>query len=139
VVVGLGTDGAASNNALNLFSELATAALLQKVATGDPTALHAGAALDMATRDGAQALGWPELGRLEVGCPADLCALDLSRPHLQPNSDPVSDAVYAANGGEVVLTMAAGRVLYRDGEFLTIDYGALRQEFGETARRLTGH
>ena len=137
VVVGLGTDGAASNNALNLFSELATAVLLQKVATGDPTALHAGAALDMATRDGAQALGWPELGRLEVGCPADLCALDLTRPHLQPNSDPVSDAVYAANGGEVVLTMVAGRVLFRDGVFLTMDYAGMRSEFTKTAVRLS--
>ena len=117
---------------------MATAALLQKVATGDPTALHAGAALDMATRDGAQALGWPELGRLEVGCPADLCALDLTRPHLQPNSDPVSDAVYAANGGEVVLTMVAGRVLFRDGQFLSMNYDALRHEFQKAAACLSG-
>ncbi|OLN29523.1 S-adenosylhomocysteine deaminase [Desulfovibrio sp. DV] len=138
VAVGLGTDGAASNNALNLFSEMTTAALLQKVATGDPTALHAGAALDMATRDGARALGWPELGRLEPGCPADLCALDLTRPHLQPNIDPVSDAVYAANGGEVVLTMVAGRVHFRDGVFLTMDYEVLRQAFRKAAVRLSG-
>ncbi|MHC1788884.1 amidohydrolase [Solidesulfovibrio sp.] len=138
VTVGLGTDGAASNNALNLFSEMGTAALLQKVATGDPTALEAGAALDMATRDSARALGWPELGRLEVGGPADLCALDLTRPQLQPCFDPVSDAVYAANGGEVVLTMVAGRVLYRDGAFSTIDYAALRRQFRETASRLIG-
>ena len=77
VRVGLGTDGAASNNALNLFSEMNVAALLQKVASGDPTALGAQAVFDMATRDGANALGWPELGRLAVGGPADLCALDM--------------------------------------------------------------
>lgn len=138
VTVGLGTDGAASNNALNLFSEMTTAALLQKVATSDPTALEAGAALDMATRNGAYAVGWPELGRLDVGCPADLCALDLTRPQLQPNIDPVSDAVYAANGGEVVLTMVAGRVLFRDGVFLTMDYAGMRSEFTKTAVRLSG-
>lgn len=138
VTVGLGTDGAASNNALDLFSEMGTAALLQKVASGDPTALKAGAALDMATRDGARALGWPELGRLEVGGPADLCALDLTRPQLQPCFDPISDTVYAASGGEVVLTMVAGRVLYRDGAFLTMDYEGLRRDFQETASRLVG-
>ncbi len=137
VTVGLGTDGAASNNALNLFSEMGVAALLQKVATGDPTALGAGAALDMATRDGAAALGLPELGRLVVGGPADLCALDLSRPQLCPAFDPLSDAVYAASGGEVVCTMAAGRVLYRNGAFTTLDYPELRTRFLETAARLT--
>lgn len=125
VTVGLGTDGAASNNALNLFSEMSVAALLQKVGTGDPTALAAEAALDMATRDGGAALGWPELGRLVVGGPADLCALDLSRPQLCPAFDPVSDAVYAASGGEVVCTMVAGKILYRDGAFPHMDYPEL--------------
>ncbi|EHJ46472.1 S-adenosylhomocysteine deaminase [Solidesulfovibrio carbinoliphilus subsp. oakridgensis] len=136
VTVGLGTDGAASNNALNLFSEMNVAALLQKVATGDPTALGAGAALDMATRDGAAALGWPELGRLTVGGPADLCALDLSRPQLCPAFDPVSDAVYAASGGEVVCTMVAGKVLYRDGEFTGFDYPELRRRMCAMTRSL---
>jgi 5-methylthioadenosine/S-adenosylhomocysteine deaminase len=136
VTVGLGTDGAASNNALNLFSEMNVAALLQKVAAGDPTVLSAGAALDMATRDGAAALGWPELGRLAVGGPADLCALDLSRPQLCPAFDPVSDAVYAASGGEVACTMVAGKVLYRDGQFTSLDYPALLARFREAAARL---
>jgi 5-methylthioadenosine/S-adenosylhomocysteine deaminase len=138
VTVGLGTDGPASNNALNLFSEMTFAALLQKVGTGDPTALEAGSVLDMASRDGAAALGWPELGRLEIGAPADLCALDLDRPALTPGANPISDTVYAASGGEVVLTMVAGRVLYRDGTFTTFDYARLRQDFQEAAARLTG-
>jgi 5-methylthioadenosine/S-adenosylhomocysteine deaminase len=137
VTVGLGTDGAASNNSLNLFMEMSAAALLQKVGSGDPTALDARSALDMATRDGGLALGWPELGRLTVGGPADLCALDLTRPALALGGNPVSDAVYAANGGEVRLTMVAGRVLYRDGAFTTLDYPQLRKEFKMVARQLT--
>ncbi|EFL51254.1 S-adenosylhomocysteine deaminase [Solidesulfovibrio fructosivorans JJ]] len=137
VTVALGTDGAASNNTLNLISEMQTAALLQKVAACDPTLLAAEAALDMATRDGAAAIGWPELGRLTVGGPADLCALDMSRPQLTPAFDPVSDAVYAANGGEVACTMVAGKVLYRNGAFPGFDYPALVAAFKETAARLT--
>ena len=136
VTVALGTDGAASNNALNLFSEMQTAALLQKVAACDPTTFSADAALDAATRSGADALGWPELGRLVVGGPADLCALDLTRPQLAPGFDPVSDAVYAAGGGEVACTMVAGRVLYRDGTFPGLDYPALLAAFKATAARL---
>jgi len=136
VTVGLGTDGAASNNALNLFSEMQAAALLQKVATGDPTVLAAEDAFDMATCKGAAALGWPELGRLTVGGPADLCALDLTRPHMAPAFDPISDAVYATSGGEVLLTMVAGRVLYRNGFFLTIDYPGLLEKFQKTAANL---
>lgn len=138
VTVGLGTDGAASNNALNLFTEMGAAALLQKVASGDPTALDAPATLDMATRDGGLALGWPELGRLTVGGPADLCALDLTRPALSSGYSPVSDAVYAASGGEVTLTMVDGKVLYRDGVCTTFDYPRLRREFREISRQLTG-
>ena len=138
VTVSLGTDGAASNNALNLFSEMSATALLHKVAAGDPTAQGAQATLDMATRDGGLALGWPELGRLTVDGPADLCALDLTRPALASGYSPVSDAVYAASGGEVVLTMVAGQVLYRNGRYTTLDYPKLRQEFREAARRLTG-
>ena len=137
VRVGLGTDGAASNNALNLFSEMNVAALLQKVASGDPTALGAQAVFDMATRDGANALGWPELGRLAVGGPADLCALDMTRPGLCPSFDPVSNVVYAASGGEVRLTMVAGRVLYRDGAFPDLDYPGLRAAFQRAAANLT--
>ncbi|GFK95161.1 5-methylthioadenosine/S-adenosylhomocysteine deaminase [Fundidesulfovibrio magnetotacticus] len=121
VRMGLGTDGAASNNALNMFSEMGAAALLAKVCEGDPTALPARDVLDMATREGAAALGLDNVGALAPGMQADLIALRRDHPALQPGFDPVSDLVYAAHAAPVRLTMAAGRVLYKDGRHLTID------------------
>ncbi len=128
VRVGLGTDGAASNNALNMFAEMNAAALLAKLRGLDPTALPAKDVLDMATRDGAMVAGWPELGSIEPGKRADLAVLDGSAPNLQPPHNPVSHLVYAASGAEVRLTMVEGRVLYRDGAFTSFDYPALVRE-----------
>ncbi|HKI81901.1 MAG TPA: amidohydrolase family protein, partial [Pseudodesulfovibrio sp.] len=85
-------------------------------------------ALDMATRNSARCLGWPELGRIETGHPADMIALDLSSPNFMPVFNHVSHAVYAATGMEVCMTMVAGEVLYLYGEFKTLDVSGLRQE-----------
>ncbi|MBF0482279.1 MAG: amidohydrolase [Desulfovibrionaceae bacterium] len=126
--VALGTDGAASNNSLDLFSEMGFAALLHKGVTLDPLAVPAQTALDMATRNAAGALAWPELGALAPGRAADLIALDLAEPGLQPVYNPVSQAVYAASGSQVLLTMVAGKILYRDGRFETIDLPSLLRE-----------
>lgn len=134
VNVGLGTDGAASNNNLNLFFDMATSALSEKVRTMDPTVLPAQTVLDMATIGSAKALGWPELGRLAPGAPADLAALDLSAPNLQPMYSPVSHMVYAASGHEVFLTIVAGKVLYERGTFTTFDYPALIEEIDEARK-----
>lgn len=134
VCVGLGTDGAASNNNLNMFSEMDSAAKLQKVARLDPTALSAQVVLDMATRNGAQCLGWKNIGSLQKGLGADLVALDLREPNLVPMYHPVSQVVYAASGGEVCLTMIEGQVVYEQGRYLTLDYPALLQEI-ENVRR----
>lgn len=128
IPVALGSDGAASNNRLNMYTEMGRAALLHKVAQGDPTALPANSVLDMATRGGAAALHWPELGRLEVGGPADLTALDLSSPNLQPLYAPVSSVVYAATGMETLLTMVEGEILYHNGCFSRFDYPELCRE-----------
>lgn len=129
--VGLGTDGPASNNAQNMVREMYVAALLQKVHGLDPTALSAQTALDMATRGGAAAFHLPGAGRIEPGARADLMALDLTEPAMQPVHRIVSNIVYAATGMENRLTMVDGRILYRDGEYLTCDYAALRAEMKE--------
>ncbi len=128
VNVALGTDGAASNNDLNMVAEMATAALVQKVHLGDPTALPAQAVLDMATRDGADALGRPDLGRLVPGGPADLIVLDLAQPNMQPVHTPVSQMVYAATGLETRLTMVAGRPAFLDGEYPVMKLGGLDRQ-----------
>lgn len=125
--IALGTDGAASNNQLNMFTEMGRAALLHKLAGKNPTVTTAQEVLDMATLGGAAAFGEP-LGRLEPGAAADFIALDLDSPNLRPMYNPVSHAVYAATGAEVRLTVVAGRILYQDGRFTTFDYEALCRE-----------
>lgn len=128
VTVGLGTDGASSNNQLNMFRDMALAALLGKNRHEDASAVSAQAALDMATRGSARCLGWPELGRIEKGCPADIIALDLSCPNLMPTYNHVSQAVYAATGMEVCMTMVAGKILYLYGDYRSLDLKALQSE-----------
>jgi 5-methylthioadenosine/S-adenosylhomocysteine deaminase len=124
----LGTDGAASNNNLNMFTEMATTSLLQKSWRMDPTVMDSQSVLDMATRGGAHCLMRTDLGSLEPGRAADLAVLDLTRPNLAPVYNPVSHCVYAASGQEVRLTMIAGRIVYSEGEFKTFDYPALLDE-----------
>ncbi|BCS87230.1 amidohydrolase [Pseudodesulfovibrio sediminis] len=126
VMVGLGTDGASSNNQLNMFRDMGLAALVGKVRHEDASAVNAQSALDMATRNSAHCLGWPELGRIEKGCPADMIALDLAYPNLMPVFNYVSHAVYGATGMEVCMTMVGGEVLYLYGDFKTIDINLLR-------------
>lgn len=128
IPVALGTDGAASNNAQNLFREMALAALVQKGSSLDPTALPAGTVLDMATVNGARAASWPKLGSLAPGKMADLAVLDISQPNMIPLYDPISHLAYAACGQEVVLTMVGGRVLYEDGLFTELDMESISRE-----------
>ena len=125
--IALGTDGAASNNQLNMFTEMGRAALLHKLAGKNPTVTTAQEVLDMATLGGAAAFDAP-LGRLEPGAAADFIALDLDCPNLRPMYNPVSHAVYAATGAEVRLTVVAGRILYQDGRCTTFDDEALCRE-----------
>ena len=132
VRLALGSDGAASNNRLNMFTEMGRAALLHKAA-GDPETMPARTVLDMATRGGAAAMGG-DGGPLAVGRPADCIALDLSAPNMQPLFNAASHAVYAATGMEVALTMVAGEILYRDGRFTRFDYPALCAEVREMRR-----
>lgn len=135
--VAMGTDGAASNNTLNMFSEMHIAALLHKANTLDPTCLPAQTVLDMGTINGGRAMGWPELGCLVPGGPADLCALDLGFPNLAPISNAVSHLIYAASGHEVFLTMVDGKVLYENGKFNNMDYPAILKEAQDICDWLT--
>ena len=128
MAVGLGTDGPASNNPLNMFTEMGRAALLHKLAGHDPTLLPATRVLDMATLGGAAALHDARLGSLAPGKAADCVALDLASPNLQPLYNVVSQTVYAATGLETRLTMVGGEILYQDGRFSRFDYDALCRE-----------
>ncbi len=111
--VALGTDGAASNNSLDLFGEMKTAALLQKFAWDDPTMLPAAEALGLATVNAHAALGFPG-GRLEPGAPADLVLVETRTPCNTPLHSAVSNAVYACPGAAVTTTLCAGRVLMHE-------------------------
>jgi 5-methylthioadenosine/S-adenosylhomocysteine deaminase len=129
VRLGLGTDGAASNNDLDMFEEMLSAALLAKHATGDPTTLPAPAALEMATLGGARALGREsELGSLEPGKRADLIVVGTAEPRLHPLYDPVSHLVYAAKGADVQHVVVEGRVIMRGRRVLTLDQAAVVAE-----------
>jgi 5-methylthioadenosine/S-adenosylhomocysteine deaminase len=121
VNVALGTDGAASNNDLNLLAEMRTAALLAKGVAGSASAVPAEAALRMATLNGAKALGIDdETGSLEVGKAADVVAVDLGNPHTQPLYHACSQMVYAASSHQVSNVWIAGKQVIRDGAPLTL-------------------
>ncbi|RTZ59731.1 MAG: TRZ/ATZ family hydrolase [Gammaproteobacteria bacterium] len=120
--VALGTDGAASNNDLDMLSEMRSAALLAKGVSGDPTTLPAHQALRMATLSGAEALGMAdETGSLTTGKWADMAALDLHALNTQPVYDPVSQLVYAAASQQIQHVWVAGRPMLRHGELLSLD------------------
>jgi 5-methylthioadenosine/S-adenosylhomocysteine deaminase len=122
VTVGLGTDGAASNNDLDMFEAMRQAALLHKHATGDPRAIPARAALEMATIDGARALGLDrQIGSLEPGKRADLLIVSVAAPRQTPMYDPLSHLVYVTRGDDVRTTIVNGRILMRDRQVLTMD------------------
>ena len=119
--VALGTDGAASNNNLNLMQDLFLFATVYKGATGDPTVVTPAEALRAATLGGAQAQGRADCGVIRVGAKADLAVLDLDTPWMTPATDLLTNVIYSAQGNDIRLTMVDGKVLYRDGTYPTID------------------
>jgi 5-methylthioadenosine/S-adenosylhomocysteine deaminase len=137
VKVALGTDGAASNNDLDMLSELRVAALLGKGVAGSASAVPARAALRMATIDAARALGMDtEIGSLEPGKAADLVALDLRDPDTQPVYHPLSQLVYAASRDQVRHVWVAGRQLVRDGVALTLSREAILTQARDWGERI---
>ena len=135
VNVALGTDGAASNNTLDVLETAKYAALVQKQHRWDPRAAPAQQVLDAATRGGARACGVGP-GMLAVGAPCDLALVSTAGPHLATLHDPVSDVVYAAHGSDVRMTVVAGRVLYLDGAFRTLDAAGVVRGARESAKRV---
>jgi 5-methylthioadenosine/S-adenosylhomocysteine deaminase len=122
VTVGLGTDGCASNNDLDLFREMDTAAKLHKVNVLDSTVMNARTILHMATMGGAKAIGLDDvIGSLETGKQADIVVVDTRKPHLVPMYNPESQIVYAANGQDVKDVIVSGKILVRDGKVLTVN------------------
>ena len=138
VAIGLGTDGAASNNDMDMFEAMRVASLLHKLQTADPRALGAATALEMATMGGARALGMDRLiGSLERGKRADLIVVETRSARQTPLYDPVSHLVYTTRGDDVRHTVVHGRVLMRDRKVLTMDAAAVLAEaraWGEKVR-----
>ena len=137
LAVGLGTDGPASNNDLDMFSEMRSASLLQKMTLRDPTVLPAVDALRMATLGGARVLGLEDsIGSLQPGRAADIIILDLQKPHLQPFYQPDSHLVYAAKGSDVRDTIVQGKVLMRQGKILSFDEGEVFEQIKAIQRKV---
>ena len=137
VSVGLGTDGCASNNNLDMLQEMDTAAKLHKVHRWDPTAMDASTALYLATAGGAAAVGLNrEVGTLEIGKKADLILIDSRQPHLRPLHHPVSQVVYSAKGSDVHTAIIDGRVVMENRRLLTLDLGRILKRAGELGRNI---
>lgn len=127
VPIALGTDGVSSNNNQDMFEEMKFAAVLHNGVTRDPLALLPQDVLAMATREGAKALG-RKTGRIAPGYVADLILVDFTRPHLTPCHSVMDNLVYAAHGSDVVMNMARGKIIYKDGTFLTLDLEKIQAE-----------
>jgi 5-methylthioadenosine/S-adenosylhomocysteine deaminase len=137
VVVGLGTDGCASNNNLDLFQEMDTAAKLHKVHRLDPTVMPAKVVLEMATLGGARVLGMEkEIGSLEPGKKADVIILDLNRPHLQPIYNLPSQLVYSATGADVRDVIIDGKLVMENRKLLTLNEEEILRKAFEYGRRI---
>ena len=124
--VAIGTDGAASNNDLDLFGEMRSAAFLSKVSTDNPESLNAQTVLEMATLNGAKALHWEdEIGSIALGKAADVIAVDLNNVEAVPCYNPTAQLVYAMPRSNVTHSWVNGRILMQDRELTTIDVPAL--------------
>jgi 5-methylthioadenosine/S-adenosylhomocysteine deaminase len=129
ITVGLGTDGSASNNDLDLFGEMDMAAKIHKVVEMDSTVMDAKTVLKMATIEAARALGLEkQIGSIETGKNADIILLDMTAPHWIPLFNPYSQLVYSARGSDVVTSIIGGRIVMRDRKLLTVDVPTVSNE-----------
>ena len=138
VNVALGTDGASSNNNLNMMEEMHMAAMICRGAFKDANAISAADILRMATRSGALAQGRSDCGLIREGFRADLIVIDLDRPHLRPDYDTIANVVFSAQSGDICLNMIDGRVVYRDGEYAFLDQERVIFETEASFKRILG-
>ncbi len=136
ISIGIGTDGASSNNNLDMIEEIRLTSLLAKGVAMDPTLVNAREAMQMATAMGAKALFFEKIGSLKAGWKADLIGLRYDRPHLTPMHNPLSQVVYAASAADVEMVMVNGRLLVEKGELITLDEEKIRFEASRCADRL---
>ncbi|WP_296824779.1 amidohydrolase [uncultured Megasphaera sp.] len=136
IVVGLGTDGASSNNNLDIMEEMRLAVLVHKANTLDPLVIPAETAVNMLTEGGARALGYSDIGRLETGYKADITLIDRSGLHWYPHHDTLSLLAYAANSMDVDTVLVNGNILLRHKEFTTIDIEKIKSEAERTKNKL---
>ena len=137
VRVGLGTDGASSNNNLDLLEEARLAAFLHKLANNDPTVIPAGQALSMATLGGAKAMGMDsDIGSLELGKKADIILLDVNKPHMYPKHDLTSHVIYSARSSDVTTVIINGKPVMEDGVLTDIDEEEVLRTAEERAKAL---
>jgi len=135
VILGLGTDGAASNNNLDVLEEARLAALLHKLACDDPTCVTAYQALELATRGGARALGLDDrIGMLAPGMKADIILVGLDRPHLTPRHNVVSHLIYSARACDVQTVLVNGAIVVNDGKVTTVDEKEIMSRVTERVR-----
>ena len=137
VNIGLGTDGSASNNNLDMLEEMKIAALLHKVHNLDPTVADAKTIFKMATQNGAKALHL-NAGVIKEGALADLVIIDFNQPHLRPINNVISHLVYSANGNDVETTIVDGKILMLDREVLTLDEEKILEKAEEVVEKLAG-
>jgi 5-methylthioadenosine/S-adenosylhomocysteine deaminase len=137
VALGLGTDGAASNNDLDMFGAMRQASFLAKHANHDPTAVPARTALDLATIGGARALGMEQMiGSLEAGKRADLIAVSMSAARQTPLYDPISHLVYVTRGDDVRTSIVNGRILMKDRQLRTLDRASVIADANRLAEKV---
>lgn len=136
IPVAIGTDSVSSNNSLNFMEEIKFFALIHKERQGDPTVITPKEAIYAATRAGALGQGRTDTGMLKEGSCADLIVLDLSGPNMHPVHNQINNIVYSASGSDVILTMVDGKVLYRDGRYLTIDLEKVKFEAEKSKDRI---
>lgn len=132
----IGTDGPSSNNNLNMMEELHLAAMVPPGIEQNPVEVSPKTILKMATIDSAKAQGRENCGYIDVGMKADMVVFDLNKPHLQPDTDTVYNLLYSAQSSDICMNMVDGKVLYKNGEFLTIDVEKAMHDMNKSFKKI---